>query len=81
MKNIVLTLRVTPERAARIVGRLYGSGDIDLARYKWHMERINADALALENARNDRRRQLMENATKQFYKTKKTTAKTVNMGV
>lgn len=67
-KNIVLTLRVTPERAARIVGRLYGSGDIDLARYRWHMERIDAAALALENARNAKRARIMENVTRVFYK-------------
>lgn len=69
MKKIVLTLRVTPDRAARIVSRLYGSGDIDAARYRWHMERIDAAALILETKRNAKRAQLMESANREFYKT------------
>lgn len=66
-KNIVLTLRVTPDRAKRIIDRLYGSGDIDRSKYLWHMERIDAAAVELENRRNERLAKLFASVGK-FYK-------------
>lgn len=66
-KNIVLTLRVTPERAKTIINRLYGTGDIDSIHYKRQMERIDSAVLVLENARNKRLQKLFENGGT-FYK-------------
>lgn len=54
MKKIALNLRVTPERAVRIVSRLYGSGDIGAEKYHHYMARINAAQLVFETARNAR---------------------------
>lgn len=39
-KNILLNLRVTPNRAVQIINRLYGSGDINRAKYHKYLSRI-----------------------------------------
>ena len=68
-KNIQLNLRIPPERAAHIVGWLYGAGVISKDKYRWHMERIDAERLAAESDRNEKLNKKLGNI-RTFYKKK-----------
>lgn len=67
-KKITLTLHVTPDRAAAIVGRLWACGEMSTDKYHWHMERINAGALAEQQRRNDALARLLDAVPRKFYK-------------
>lgn len=53
MKNITLTLRVSPDRAVQILNRLYGCGEISRDKYLKRLSEIG-----LERAKQERDREM-----------------------
>lgn len=53
MKNITLTLRVSPDRAVQILNRLYGCGEMSRDKYLKRLSEIG-----LEKAKQERDREM-----------------------
>jgi Mn-dependent DtxR family transcriptional regulator len=69
MKNITLTLRVSPDRAVQILNRLYGCGEISRDKYLKRLSEIGIEKANQERDREMRLERLIADSGG-FYKRK-----------
>ena len=69
MKNITLTLRVSPDRAVQILNRLYGCGEISRDKYLKRLSEIGLEKAKQERDREMRLERFIDNSGR-FYKRK-----------
>lgn len=62
MKNITLTLRVSPDRAVQILNRLYGCGEMSRDKYIKRLSEIGLEKAKLERDREIRLERLIDNS-------------------
>ena len=67
MKNITLTLRVSPDRAVQILNRLYGCGEMSRDKYLKRLSEIGAEKAKQEKDREMHLERLIANSGA-FYK-------------
>jgi hypothetical protein len=69
MKNITLTLRVSPDRAVQILNRLYGCGEMSRDKYLKRLSEIGAEKAKQVQDREMCLKRLIANSGR-FYKRK-----------
>lgn len=69
MKNITLTLRVSPDRAVQILNRLYGCGEMSRDKYIKRLSEIGLEKAKQEEDRGIHLERLIANSGR-FYKIK-----------
>ena len=69
MKNITLTLRVTPQRAVQILGRLYGCGEITREKYLKRLAEIDNEIARQADERRSAVEHIIANS-RRFYERK-----------
>lgn len=67
MKNITLTLRVSPERAVQILNRLYGCGEISREKYLKRLAEVSMEKAKIEQERQEHLEDMIANSGV-FYK-------------
>lgn len=67
MKKITLTLRVSPDRAAQILNRLYGCGEISREKYLKRLAEVSMEKAKIEQERQEHLEDMIANSGV-FYK-------------
>lgn len=62
MKNITLTLRVSPDRAVQILNRLYGCGEMSRDKYLKRLSEIGLEKAKQERDREIRLERFIDNS-------------------